>query len=114
MISPSEQIINKQEINNQCLFSIINKESNQYNSNSNNKLKITNREVNENIDNGKNFIDNNNVNNNIYDNNNTARNEVTLQSLSDSKMYEIANHYITTDESLDRYQCLSYTTSKRK
>ena len=112
MISPSEQITNKQEINNQCLFSIINKESNQYNNN-NNKLKITNREVNENIDNGKNYIDNN-VNNNMYDNNNTARNEVTLQSLSDSKMYEIANHYITTDESLDRYQCLSYTTSKRK
>ena len=112
MISPSEQIKNKEEIHNQYLFSIINKESNQHNNN--NKLKITNHEVNDNIDNGKNHLDNYNNNVTHICDNNTARNEVTLQSLSDSKMYEIANHYITTDESLDRYQCLSYTTTKRK
>ena len=29
---------------------------------------------------------------------------VTLQTLSDSKLFELANHYITTDESLEKYQ----------
>ena len=37
---------------------------------------------------------------------------VTLQTLSDSKLFELANHYITTDESLEKYQCMSYTTRK--
>lgn len=43
----------------------------------------------------------------------TNKNDITLQSFSDSKMYEIANHYITTDESLDKYQVMS-STAKRK
>jgi hypothetical protein len=34
--------------------------------------------------------------------------EITLQSINDSKLYEIANHYITTDESLNKYQYLNY------
>ena len=37
---------------------------------------------------------------------------VTLQTLSDSKLFELANHYITTDESLEKYQYMSYTTRK--
>ena len=39
---------------------------------------------------------------------------ITLQSLSDSKLFEIANHYITTDESLDKYQCMGYVNRKNK
>lgn len=39
---------------------------------------------------------------------------ITLQSLSDSKLFEIANHYITTDESLDKYQCMGYINRKNK
>ena len=39
---------------------------------------------------------------------------ITLQSLSDSKLFEIANHYITTDESLEKYQCMGYSNRKNK
>ena len=39
---------------------------------------------------------------------------ITLQSLSDSKLFEIANHYITTDESLEKYQCMGYSKRKNK
>lgn len=39
---------------------------------------------------------------------------ITLQSLSDSKLFELANHYITTDESLDKYQCMGYINRKNK
>lgn len=43
---------------------------------------------------------------------NHYNNQITLQSLSDSKLYEIANHYITTDESFNRNKCLSNTNRK--
>ena len=41
-------------------------------------------------------------------NSNNNKYEITLQSINDSKLYEIANHYITTDESLNKYQYLNY------
>ena len=45
--------------------------------------------------------------------NTVNKHDITLQSFSDSKMYEIANHYITTDESLDKYQVMSNTTKRK-
>lgn len=50
--------------------------------------------------------DSNNNMNTIY------TNQITLQTISDSKLYDIANHYITTDESLDKYSCISCSYRK--
>jgi ribosomal protein L5 len=43
------------------------------------------------------IIDNN------YNNSKKLSSQVSLQSISDSKLYQIANYYITTDESFDKF-----------
>ena len=92
-----------------------------YNSNTKtpNKLFMQKQVVDENIYPQLNF-NRNQRKNNLYKGSDDKF-EITLQSINDSKLYEIANHYITTDESLDKYQCLSYAcnnnyynTSKKK
>lgn len=71
------------------------------------KLKVLNNKINERMQCNGNYLRQN------TEKNITNKNDITLQSFSDSKMYEIANHYMTTDESLDKYQVMS-STAKRK
>ena len=71
------------------------------------KLKVSKNKISEKMQCNENYFRQN------TEKNITNKNDITLQSFSDSKMYEIANHYITTDESLDKYQVMS-STAKRK
>ena len=45
------------------------------------------------------------------DNNNSF--PITLQTISDSKLYELANRYITTDESLEKFRYLTGNIPKK-
>ena len=74
--------------------------SNNFNNNhynNKNKLVIQRNVVNEKI-----------IFNNKLDNEKLSRkssnSQITLQSISDSKLYDIANHYVNTDESLERFR----------
>ena len=70
---------------------------NNYHYNNKNKLVIQRNVVNEKI-----------IFNNKLDNEKLSRkssnSQITLQSISDSKLYDIANHYVNTDESLERFR----------
>ena len=72
----------------------------------NNSLQISNGVINEF------FIDNNKINDyEIKNTNNSSNNNsnpiTTLQTISDTKLFELANRYITTDESLEKFRYLS-------
>ena len=72
----------------------------------NRPLQISNGVVNEF------FIDNNKINDYEFKNTNNSINNnsnpvTTLQTISDSKLFELANRYITTDESLEKFRYLS-------
>ena len=54
------------------------------------------------------IIDNN------YNNSKKLSSQVSLQSISDSKLYQIANYYITTDESFDKFMIKRKNISSQK
>ena len=112
-VSPKDNNKSNYGINEQQSFSYVNNKNNCNKSNS--KLKISSGEINESVYNSTNSKKyNENYLGNSKGADNSNNNLVTLQSLSDSKIYEIANHYITTDESLDKYQCMSGSKKKGK
>ncbi len=73
---------------------------NNHHYNNKNKLVIQRNVVNEKI-----------IFNNKLDNEKLSRkssnSQITLQSISDSKLYDFANYYVNTDESLERFRFLN-------
>ena len=63
------------------------------------------------------FIDNNKINDydikNTNNSNNNSNPVTTLQTISDTKLFELANRYITTDESLEKFRYLSSNIPKK-
>ncbi len=51
---------------------------------------------------------------NQYNHSKKLSSEVSLQSISDSKLYQIANYYITTDESFDKFMIQRKKLSSQK
>ena len=51
---------------------------------------------------------------NQYNHSKKLSSEVSLQSISDSKLYQIANYYITTDESFDKFMIQRKKISSQK
>ena len=102
-----------------------NNNNNHYNNNNNNNININNNNLN-NINNQemniKQFnqpleISNYVVNEFFENNNNNMNNNIipitTLQTISDSKLYDLANRYITTDESLEQFKYLNGKVPKK-
>ena len=77
----------------------------------NNDLEIVSNIVRENIINKK-----NENYNNINQSNNTERknsNNISLQTISDSKLLDLASQYVKTDESLERFRLLTKIENKK-
>ena len=72
------------------------------------KLKMTSGEVNEY------FYDFNSGRKDTKDKNDDQKSVQSLQSLSDSKMLEIANHYISEEDSTENYQMNNIIYNRRK
>ena len=93
-----------------------NNNNNYINNNNNNLNNINNQEMNI-----KQFDQpleiSNYVVNEFFENNSNMNNNIipitTLQTISDSKLYELANRYITTDESLERFKYLNGKVPKK-
>ena len=86
------------------------------NSNNNNKIYSNNRTYNKNLE-----VERNVVNEKIIYNKDDERlsrrssnSHMTIQTISDSKLFDLANIYVRTDESLERFRLLNKYNQKRR
>ena len=86
------------------------------NSNNNNKIYSNNRTYNKNLE-----VERNVVNEKIIYNKDDERlsrrssnSHMTIQTISDSKLFDLANIYVRTDESLERFRFLNKYHQKRR
>ena len=78
--------------------------------NSNNDLEIVSNIVQENIINKKD--NNNHINQSNYSERKNS-NYISLQTISDSNLFDLASQYVQTDESLERFRLLSKMKNKK-
>ena len=112
----NNEISNNKSNNINSISNLSNFNTTNTNSNNNNKIYSNNRTYNKNLE-----VESNVVNEKIIYNKDDERlsrrssnSHMTIQTISDSKLFDLANIYVRTDESLERFRFLNKYNQKRR